>query len=297
LDLIHKKNTQTVANTETSHDLYNIKEKDMNTVNLTPAELEMIQVKRQQEELAAKEAAAKKQLAIENEIKRVKAQVEDSVKKDTQQNAAARDFAATVAGSKVVVETNKKQRHATYGDETIKVFNYTETKVYLTLNGYTIYVNEHIVYSKWSYRGSSKGYKMYVSGPGIDYKTSNRGYKNGKKVVELIEDTIEARKAQELYKNKQRNAVETAVANLTEQFPNARINSGRGCKINPYSTPSNRYTEYDEIVVVLENGIEVKYRVYENGELSRMDLRFPNANATDLLSQLNEMNFSTETVA
>lgn len=269
----------------------------MNTVNLTPAELEMIQLKRQQEELAAKEAAAKKQLAIENEIKRAQVQVEGYIKKDIQQNAAARDFAATVAGCKVVVETGKKQYNVTYGGETVKVFNYTETNVHLTLNGYTIRVNEHIVYGKWSYRGSSKGYKMYVSGPGIDYKTSNRGYKNGKKVVELIEETIEQRKAQELYKNKQKNAIETAVANLMVQFPTAKVVAGRGCKINPYASPSNRYTDYDKIDVTLENGIQVTYQVYPNGELSRMDLKFPSHNTAELLFQLNEMKFPTETVA
>lgn len=269
----------------------------MNTINLTPAELEMIQVKRQQEELAAKEKAAQKQLAIENEIKRAQVQVEGYVKRDAQQNAAARDFAATVAGCKVVVETDKKKYNVTYGGETVKVFNYTETNVYLTLNGYTIRVNEHIVYSKWSYRGSSKGYKMYVFGPGIDYKTSQRGYKNGKKVVELIEETIEQRKAQELYKNKQRNAIETAVADLNTQFPTAKVVAGRGYKINHYGSPSSRYQKYDKIDVVLENGVEVEYRVYANGTLERMSLKFPSHNATDLLSQLNEMKFSTETVA
>jgi len=269
----------------------------MNTINLTPAELEMIQAKRQQEELAAKKAAAQKQIAIENEIKRARAQIEGYVKRDAQQNAAARDFAATVAGCKVVVETEKKKYNVTYGGEVVKVFNYTETNVHLTLNGYKISVIEHIVYGKWNYRGSSSGYKMYVSGPGIDYKTSNRGYKNGKKVVELIEETIESIKAQELYNNKQKSAIETAVANLKEQFPNAKINSGRGYKINHYGSPSSRYQEYDKIDVVLENGVQVEYRVYADGRLERMSLKFPSHNATDLLSQLNEMKFSTETVA
>lgn len=269
----------------------------MNTVNLTPAELEMIQVKRQQEELAAKEKAAQKQLAIENEIKRVQVQVEGYIKKDIQQNAAARDFAATVAGCKVVIETNKKPCNATYDGKTVKVFDYTETTVYLTLNGYTIQVREHIVYGKWSYRGSSKGYKMYVSGPGIDYKTSQRGYKNGKKVVELIEETIEQRSAQELYKNKQKNAVETAVANLMEQFPTAKVESGRGCRINPYASASNRYTEYDKIDVTLENGVQVEYQVYADGTLSRMKVSFPNNDTMNLLSELNNMKFSSETVA
>lgn len=269
----------------------------MKTIELTPAELEMIQVKRQQEELAAKEKAAQKQLAIENEIKRAEIMVQGYLKKYTEQAKAAKDFAASVAGCKVVIETDKRKYDVTYGGETVKVIDYTATDVHLTLNSYKIQVSEHIVYGKWSYRGSSKGYKMYVSGPGIDYKTSNRGYKNGKKVVELIEETIESIKAQELYNNKQKNTIETAVANLKEQFPNAKINSGRGYKINHYGSPSNRYQEYDKIEVVLENGVEVEYRVYANGQLERMSLKFPSHNATELLFQLNEMKFPTETVA
>jgi hypothetical protein len=269
----------------------------MKTIELTPAELEMIQLKREQEELAAQEKAALRQIAIEKEIARATLYVKNYMDRSAQQVKAAEEFAKLIPTATYHVDKTERTVNACYDREVVETLKYTESNAYLMLKGYKISVTEHIVYNKWNYRGSSRGYKMYVSGPGIDYKTSNRGYKNGKKVVELIEDTIEARKAQELYKNKQRNAVETAVANLTEQFPNARINSGRGCKINPYGSASNRYTEYDEIVVVLENGIEVKYRVYENGELSRMDLRFPNANATQLLSQLNEMNFSTETVA
>jgi len=269
----------------------------MNTVNLTPAELEMIQVKRQQEELAAKEKAAQKQLAIENEIKRAEIMVQGYLKKYTEQAKAAKDFAASVAGCKVVVETEKRKYNVTYGRETVKVIDYTATNIHLTLNGYTIQVKEHIVYGKWNCRGSSRGYKMYVSGPGIDYKASSRGYKNGKKVVELIEEIIEQRKAQELHNNKQKNAIETAVANLMEQFPTAKVQSGRGYKINPYTSPSNRYTDYDKIDVVLENGVQIEYRVYANGTLERMNLRFPSHNATDLLSQLNEMKFSTKTVA
>lgn len=269
----------------------------MNTVNLTPAELEMIQVKRQQEELAAKEKAAQKQLAIENEIKRAEIQVQGYLKKYIEQAKAAKDLAASVAGCKVVIETEKRKYNVTYGGETVKVIDYTATNVHLTLNSYTIQVREHIVYGKWNYRGSSRGYKMYVSGPGIDYKASSRGYKNGKKVVELIEETIEQRKAQELQKNKQKNAIETAVANLMEQFPTAKVESGRGYKINHYASPSNRYTDYDKIDVTLENGVQVEYRVYANGTLERMSLKFPSHNATELLSQLNEMKFSTETVA
>ncbi len=269
----------------------------MKTIELTPAELEMIQVKREQEELAAKEAAAKKQLAIEKEIARATQHVEGYKSKNAQQVKAAEEFAKLIPTATYHVDTAERTVNAYYSSEVIETLTYVESTPYMMLNGYRISIAEHVVHKQWNYRGSSKGYKMYVSGPGIDYKTSNRGYKNTKKVVELIEDTIEARKAQELHKNKQRNAVATAVANLTEQFPTAKIISGRGCKINPYGSPSNRYTEYDEIVVTLENGIQVNYRVYENGQLQRIDLKFPSHSAAELLFQLNEMKFPTETVA
>lgn len=269
----------------------------MKTIELTPAELELIQSKRQQEELAAQEAAVKRQRQIDQEIARLKTYYQENATKQNEQTAAAREFAKSIPGGELKTNSTKQTKVVTYGsDEVVETIPYFDIVSYIMLNGYKIDVREHIVYTKWGRGGRSQGYKMYVSGTGIDYKTSNRGYKNTKKVVELIEDTIEATKAKELHNNKQRNAVATAVANLTEQFPTAKINTGRGCKVNPYGSPSNRYTEYDEIVVVLENGIQVNYRVYSDGELTRMDLRFPNTNATELLSQLNNMNFSNEKV-
>ena len=269
----------------------------MKTIELTPAELELIQVKRQQEELAAQEAAVQNQLAIEKEIARVKLQVEGYIKQEAQQVKAAGEFALQIPSSILHINTRDLEANASYKGEVVDTIKYQEQVAYLTIGEYKVSVKEHIVYSKFSYRGSSRGYKMYVSGQGIDYKTENRGYKNTQKVVELIEETIQRREAQELHKNKQKNAVETAVANLMEQFPIAKVESGRGYKINHYASPSNRYQEYDKIDVTLENGIQVEYRVYENGELTRMNLKFPSHNATDLLSQLNEMKFSTETVA
>lgn len=264
----------------------------MNTIELTPAELDLIQVKRQQEELAAKEAEAKKQLAIENEIKRAQTQVDGYVKKNAEQVKATAEFAALVPNSVVVVDTRSLVHNTNYAGKVVNAIKYADTTSHLTLNGYTIQVKEHIVYGKWSYRGSSKGYKMYVSGPGIDYKTSQRGYKNGKKVVELIEETIEQRQAQELYKNKQKNAVETAVANLMEQFPTAKVESGRGCRINPYASASNRYTEYDKIDVTLENGVQIEYQVYASGELTRMKVAFPNTDAMEFIAQMNNLEFT-----
>jgi len=269
----------------------------MKTIELTPAELELIQVKRQQEELAAQEAAVQNQLAIEKEIARVKLQVDGYVKQNAQQVKAAGEFALQIPSSTLHIDTRELSDNASYKGEVVDTIKHQEQVAYLTIGEYEISVKEHVVYSKHSYRGSSRGYKMYVSGPGIDYKTSNRGYKNTQKLVELIDNTIEEVKAQELYKNKQRNAVEAAVANLTRQLPKAIITASRGCKINHYGTPSNRYTEYDKIEVRLANGITMAYRVWEGGEMERMSIAYPNLDTMELISVLNNIEFSSETVA
>jgi len=269
----------------------------MKTIELTPAELELIQVKRQQEELAAQEAAVQNQLAIEKEIARVKLQVDGYVKQNAQQVKAAGEFALQIPSSILHIDTRELSDNVSYNGEVHETIKYQQQVAHLTIGDYKISVKEHIVYGKWSVRGSSKGYKMYVSGRGIDYKTENRGYKNTQKVVELIQDTIEEIKAKEAHANKQKNAVATAIAELTQQFPDATIRQERGYNTNHYASPSNRYQEYDKLVVALKNGIVIEYRVYENGQLSRVNITFPQHEAMELISMLNNMEFSSLAVA
>ena len=269
----------------------------MKTIQLTPAELELIQVKRQQEELAAQEATVKNQLAIEQEIARVKLQVDGYIKQEAQQVKAAGEFALQIPSSVLRIDARDLKAEVTYSGELVDTIKYQEQVAYLAIGDYKISVKEHMVYSKYSYRGSSRGYKMYVSGQGIDYKTANRGYKNAKKVVELIEDTIEEIKAKEVHANKQKNAIQTAIAELTQQFPDATIKQERGYKINYHSSASNRYQEYDKLIVVLKNEIVIEYQVYSDGQLSRIGITFPKHETIELISMLNNMEFSSETVA
>ena len=271
----------------------------MKTIELTPAELELIQVKRQQEELAAQEAAVQNQLAIEKEIARVKLQVEGYIKQEAQQVKAAGEFALQIPSSVLHIDTRDLEANASYKGEVVDTIKYQEQVAYLTIGEYKVSVKEHIVYShsRYSYRGSSRGYKMYVSGQGIDYKTENRGYKNTQKVVELIQDTIEEIKAKEAHANKQKNAVATAIAELTQQFPNAIVKQERGYNTNYNASASNRYQEYDKLVVFLQNGIVIEYRVYESGQLSRLNITFPQHETMELISMLNNLEFSSATVA
>lgn len=270
----------------------------MKTMELTNAELEMIANQRQ----AEADLEAKKQEAVETLFSKEKLAADSRVakiaKEGNAQVEAAKEFAATL-GSGYTLKTemrtaSEKAYKRDYNSREI-LEEYEATCEYpfaeIVRAGYTIRVQEHVSYAGWSRFGKSHGYKMYVSGAGIDYKTSNRGYKNTKKVDELITETIESIEAKKAHENKQKSAVEQVVAELSAQFPTAEVTSGRNYRYNQYASRNRQYTEYDAVVVKLENGISMEYRVYADKSLERMKIEYPKASAVELINQLNTLKF------
>ena len=269
----------------------------MKTMELTNAELEMIANQRQ----AEAELEAKKQEAVETLFSKEKLAADSRVAKIVGQgNAqveAAKEFAATL-GSGYTLKTemrtaSEKAYKRDYNSrETLEEYEVTEKYPFAEIvrEGYTIKVAEHISYTGYRY-SKSHGHKMYVHGTGIDYKTSNRGYKNAKKVNELINDTIEAIEAKKAHENKQKSAVEQVVAELSAQYPTATVAAGRDYRYNQYASRNRQYTEYDAVTVALENGITIKYQVYSDKTMSRMSIEYPRVETTDLLNALNNIKF------
>jgi len=270
-----------------------------NVIELTAAELEMIESKRQMQA----ELDAKKEAAAEAEFTKAKTQAQSIVAKKIaegkEQVAAANEFASAL-GSKYVkkvelnpiVEKAYKRDYNTHraDEESAVTFEGEYSEAVISRGEYRIRVIEHLVYSRYSYRGSSKGYKMYVSGPGIDYKTSQRGYKNAKKVNELIEGIIEAQEAKRQYELKQKSAIVTVVENFKKEYPTANVFAEQGSSYNPYNRRSP-YTQFDQVTIALENGIIMKYRVYADCTLSMVGIEYPKMKATELISNLNTLKF------
>lgn len=270
-----------------------------NVIELSAAELEMIEKNRQMQA----ELDAKKEAAMEAEFVKNKQQAQNNVAKKIaegkEQVAAAAEFASAL-GSKYIAKTEKyhieekayKRDYNTHRaiEESAVIFEGEYSETFISRGEYRVRVIEHLVYSRYSYRGSSKGYKMYVSGPGIDYKTSQRGYKNAKKVNELIEGIIEAQEAKRQYELKQKSAIVTVVENFKKEYPTANVFADQGCSYNPYNR-RNSYTQFDQVVIALENGIVMKYRVYADCTLSMVGIEYPKMKATELVSSLNSLKF------
>lgn len=267
-------------------------------IALTAAEVELINSQR----AAAAALEAEKAAAAEVEFskKKVAAQsrVSNACKKEEDRLVATENFAKELgSGYTVKTETRTMSEVVKKYDNNFNVIESQEitgTCPYseIVYNSYTINVAEHISYSGsgWNSRTVNHGFKMYVKGPGIDYKTAQRPYKNPKTVAKIIKDAIEAEQAKVVHAQKQKSAIEEVVAELTAQYPTAEITAKQDYYTTNYGNKP-KYIDYNAVVINFENGISVKYRVYADKGMTRMGIEFPHAEAMDVIKALNSIKF------
>ena len=279
----------------------------MKTLELTPAELEMVALIREKEALAKKEAEAKKALELEKEIKAKQDSIAANKKKDQEQIAAARkyllDFDTTqysldIKTSQAVAQVmgdyidkeNGFDRHILWSE----VYE-RQSAVISHKGGQKVKVDEQIVYSSsWRSKGESKGYKMYICGPGIEYKQEQQALSRVKSVMEKIKtanDSIEYTKKKE--ENK-RNALQVTVDRFKAEYPDAEVTTDysydRGTS-RSYSSYSSG-ERYDIVRTKFVNGAQIAYRVYADGSLSRVSFNLPaSKDEATFRNNLSQMKF------
>lgn len=276
------------------------------TLELTPAELEMIALKREQDALAKKEADLKKQAKAEKEIAERKLQMNKTIAACDRQVQVAKDFAAELGKGYEVVITDITDHAKVHGDyinpedpkgceyerELLWEERYNRQSARIKYGNYTITVEEQIVYSSsWSSRGTSKGYKMYVSGPGIDWKEERRALGRVSTVKEKIKTAMDKIQAEENHKNAQKNALEKTVDRFKSEYPDAEVITDRGWE-KGYGSKRYVGTTYDMVRVKFANGCSIAYRVYADGSLGRVSFNLPAAkDEATFMKTLSQMKF------
>jgi hypoxanthine-guanine phosphoribosyltransferase len=261
------------------------------TLELTPAELEMVALKREQEALAKKEAELKKQAQMEKEIVDRQVAIAKNVAQCNRQVKAVKDFAAELGkGYEVAITVFEEEAKVTgdyitpedpkgcgYEREVLWSQKYNKETARIKHGNYTITVDEQFVYgSKWSYRATSKGYKMYVSGPGIDWKEERRALGRISTVKEKIKTAMEKIQAEENYKNAQKNSLEKTVDKFKAEYPDAEVTTEKGYD-RGYGKRYSEGVTYDMVRVKFANGCSIAYRVYADGSLGRISFNLPAA--------------------
>jgi hypothetical protein len=253
----------------------------MTQIELTQAELDLIQAKR--DEQAAEEQ--RKQERINADIVKAKANIARRQEEDKKQNAAARAFQKELGkGWEERTREEERTERVYWGMEVVWSDTYTDCRVYLENGKYKVHVNKHTVYSNsWS-RGTDRGYKMYVSGPEIEYGYSQKALSKAATVNKKVEECIETINAREEAKKKKASAVETAVHDLQVAYPNAKVLATRDWT-RGYGKQS--YREYDKVTIAFTNGIQVAYEVYSDGRLNRLSVDFGKLENDEVLNMLS----------
>ena len=273
-----------------------------NTVELTPAELEMIKVKREQEALAKKEAEAKQAIQLEKDIKEKEAYIAKVQKQDAEQVAATKKFADEL-GSMYKLEISEAENTVQVMGDYInrengfdrhilwsKTFTRQSAKIVRNNSPYSISVVEQITYSsRWSTRGTSKGFKMEVYGPGLG--SNNRKYSRTSKVNEVIKEAMDLIDARKKAEEAKKNALQTTVDRFTAEYPDAEVTTDRGWE-RSYGRRGYDGVTYDMVRVKFANGCSIAYRVYGDGSLSRVSFNLPGkGDEAIFMKNLSQMKF------
>lgn len=277
----------------------------MTDIVLTPAELEMIALKRKQFELEQQEKALKQKAQLEKDIADKLAYIHKRTLVDQAQVKAAQDYCKELGAGYTVVITGSTETVKITGDYTNPVDpssngyervvlwseSFKRETAHITNGSYTVTVAEQLVYgSKWSTRSTSNGYKMYVSGPGIDWKDSNRALSRVAKVKEKIKIASDSIKAEEDLKNRQKNALQTTVDKFQAEYPDAEVTTDKGWD----KSYGKRYEGviYDMVRIKFVNGVSIAYRVYADGSLGRVSFNLPGAkDEATFRNNLSQMKF------
>jgi hypothetical protein len=264
------------------------------TLELTAAELELIENKRKQDILAEEAEKLKKEARFQKESIEIQNSILKKQKEANLQVLAATEYYNGLAKLnpkyklEVTVRKLKTEIKDYSGTEAIiiKRFDYTikNAQIILSDSPFKIEVKKHLVYGdKWSSRVTDNGYKMKLCGGGCERLSSNPKTLNKK-----IEDKLQAELNAKVAEQKKTSSLDTAYDNLVNKYPEATICKSTEWERNSYDRKASGET-INIITVTLLNKIKIKFKVYSDGTLGRKEIIYPFKTNFDLLDTLNNI--------
>lgn len=269
-----------------------------NEITLTQSEIEMIQVKREQEALKEREAQLKKAAANEKAILSRKAQMKKDLEASKAQVAATKAFLEEFGPSwKLRIDTvNTKYEVKNYlGDSKWEEVweEYQTLESACIVNGeYRVSVAEHVTSGdSWGYGQRNLGYKMYLKGPGVEYKYERKALGRVSTLIKKYDEVREQIRYEAEMKAKKASAIETTVAKMKVLYPDANVVAGTSGKYTDHGR--RNWITFDTATITFANGITIVYRVYPDASLGRIEMTFPKMEtAYDLMDVMNSVTFN-----
>ena len=271
----------------------------------TPAELKLIEIKREQDKLERQKLEAEQELRNQSRIEATKMEIENYSDEIRFLNTKIKDS---------FNELKKSFR----GKFVLKTFDYVknfETRVFITTyddNGERK-LESKIIFSEDLPCTTSK--IVSIENPncriypvkynrqfrlrleGCDYKSSNTNYVNVNTCAGKIESYIASQKQELFNKNLEKLTIEIAQKQLSEKYPHAKVSVKKDCKRSHLSYSKIAYNEYIACSVEFENGIRTSFTCYknhqnpENPSFSRPTITIDKGDALSIISSLENLKF------
>ncbi len=261
-------------------------------MELTPAEIEMISIKREKEELEKKEKDLKIKLELQKSICESEEYIVRVQKKDKEQVEKTKQFAKQLGEGWEIKLTQRTETQTVYspgGFEKENVFWCKEfERVIATIvkDDCKVEVQEHFVReNKYSRNTTNKGYKMFLTCGYIP----GQSYVRASKVNEIVNDRIDQRELKEQYENRKREARDSAITKTETLFPTAGVEHKH---VHRYHHGKNGRM-VDILEITFDNGVFQEYEIYTNGELNLLSTKFP-IGGLDLMDVVSKMVFQKD---
>jgi len=242
-------------------------------LQLSPAELEMIKLKREQEENAKKAEEIKAKIELEKSIARQEADIVAFVKSHEKLKEGAQIYLKALNSAKnsklsYVLEAKKHTQRFQVNDyregsdgrnERFEVWgkdvDYEAYKIKVVGNDtYYIRVDKKDTRSRY---GTITGSEIVMHVEGLGYKESNKALTRAQTANDKIEDAIHSKQLAEKSKVDHKNNQDLALEKLKSQFPNAEVKAVQNWR----SRERSGYYE-DRIHVILENKISLIFSFF-----------------------------------
>lgn len=263
------------------------------TLELTTSELALIENARKQEALAQEARELQNAAKLTKETIEMEAYIAKEIRIGHEQVDAAINFESSLKKLnpkyKMITTTRQVYReiYNGYGDTKVilKEFNYEVKSAHIILEGteYKINVEKHLVYgNKWSTRVTDNGYKMLLVGGGF---YNERFVLQAKALNKKIEDKLELVQSKITQANKLQDAVSFVVNDLSIRYPEAIVIAGTEWERDYYD--KHKGSSINIVTIKLSNKIEMKFKVYGDKSISKMEIRYPTKDNYQLLELMN----------
>jgi hypothetical protein len=275
-------------------------------IELTEAELQMIQLKREREELEKKEKDNARQIKEGQEIQKQRTQIEYDTKRDAQLiSALEKLFNELPVGEYELIDKNKIQEYSCYHYDSSKedkeyyfkeLVERKSKEIVHKESKSTITVHFHSVLTGSGFfrRSIETGDFRFELGIPGKYDGKNSNLASAKTIDKKIKEYVAMKKQKEETAKAKLEGIEWLKEQVTQMYPEARVTEEQR---SGYYADSYRRRDYREgskfIKVVFASGLEIEYswRTNEKDELivHRDNVNFnklPEGKMTEIINSL-----------